>query len=175
MGKTFCAPPKEAFQCRDENSETSFEMKASKLFPECRLRIPVAPFQISRNFSAPENSICVLVKKNRFFKDKGATVGGARWVTHRKWYRGTSSIRTRPLPWDPPTDPRHRPTVVSQGGAFSNERGTPVCTKPPTSGGQSSESVEQRTAQVYRGTSLIRKLLALGPSSRPWPKAPSRS
>ena len=29
-------------------------------------------------------------------------------------------------PLGPPQDPRHRPTVGSQGGAFSYERGTPV-------------------------------------------------
>jgi hypothetical protein len=31
-----------------------------------------------------------------------------------------------PTSLGPPLDPRHRPTVGSQGGAFSYERGTPV-------------------------------------------------
>ena len=43
VGKmSFCAPPKEAFRCRDEKFESTFKMKVSKLH-ECRFRIPVAP------------------------------------------------------------------------------------------------------------------------------------
>ena len=41
-------------------------------------------------------------------------------------YRGTSPTKKRLSPCDPPRTPRHRPTVKSQGEAFSYKRGTPV-------------------------------------------------
>jgi hypothetical protein len=41
-------------------------------------------------------------------------------------YRCTSSKRKRLPPLESLQDPRHRPTVVSQGGAISFERGGPV-------------------------------------------------
>ena len=41
-------------------------------------------------------------------------------------YRVTSLIRNSPPPLGPPYSTRHSPTVGSQGGAVSYERGTPV-------------------------------------------------
>ena len=42
--------------------------------------------------------------------------GAYRYLAHKK----------TPTPLGPPQDPRHRPKVVSYGGALSYERGTPV-------------------------------------------------
>ena len=43
-------------------------------------------------------------------------------------YRGTSLIRNRPPPLEPPMEPRHGPIVGSYGVAVSYKRGTPVLT-----------------------------------------------
>ena len=40
--------------------------------------------------------------------------------------QGYLAHKKMPTPLGPPTDPRHRPTVGSYGGAFSDARGTPV-------------------------------------------------
>ena len=48
-------PSKKAFRCRDEKSETTFKMKVSKLFHECRPRIPMALFTFLDNSQPLEN------------------------------------------------------------------------------------------------------------------------
>ena len=52
--------------------------------------------------------------------------------TPRPWHtlQGYLAHKKTPTPPGPPKDPRHRPTVGSEGGAFPYERGTPVNPQP---------------------------------------------
>ena len=79
--------------------------------------------------------------------------------------QGSLAHKKTPTPLGTPYDPRHRPTVGSQGDAFSYERGTPA-----KGFNKFSTQVQILDLELYRGTSLIRNTPLLGPYSRTVPR-----